>query len=172
MKSALPLHGGTGPRAKKALLSTLCLAVPRALWVFDFIVFRSVSDHFPVRCPLCSRLGRWPILGVAFSPHYDLSCQTFFLWLLHMLETSGVDALYFRPPRPLFPGRLGRRLFVSLLALLQIPSCGLATCLHMPHSVFVKATRVRGLCLLEQPGTSLMRRPPLLAECKQQALCP
>ncbi|CAE7889282.1 5-methylthioadenosine/S-adenosylhomocysteine deaminase [Symbiodinium microadriaticum] len=73
----------TGPRAKKALLSTLCLAVPRALWVFDFIVFRRlfVSLLALLQIPSCLYFR-----GPAFSS------SRLYCFLAHRLAAKAFEA--------------------------------------------------------------------------------
>ncbi|CAE7563812.1 unnamed protein product [Symbiodinium necroappetens] len=128
--------------------------------------------HFlQVGCParnLCDALASFgwvvgPILDSAFSPHYGLLDPVFFSWLLHMLETESVDALYLRPSAKTFsaatvpPFRTYREPFGDPLD----PRVRRGTLQALRALTLFQVARLsKAICLIEQPVGSLMAALP------------
>ena len=104
-----------------------------------------------------------PILHPAFSPVYDLSSQTFFLWLYRMLDAGKVDAIYLRPsPRTFSPALVPPlRTHREPHGVFRSSSVKLGTRVaHAALGLFIRATALGSPCMLEQPWQSIMYRLP------------
>ncbi|CAE7937342.1 unnamed protein product [Symbiodinium sp. KB8] len=117
---------------------------------------------------LCDALASFgwvvgPILDPAFSPHYGLLDPVFFSWLLHMLETGSVDALYLRPSAKTFsaatvpPLRTYREPFGDP----SDPRVRRGTLQALRALILFQFARLsKAICLVEQPVGSLMTALP------------
>ena len=123
--------------------------------------FLQVGCSAGILCDTLASFG-WvvgPILDSAFSPHYGLLDPVFFSWLLHMLETGSVDALYLRPPAKTFsaalvpPLRTCREPFGDP----SDPRVRRGTLQALRALTLFQFARLsKAICLVEQPAGSLM----------------
>ena len=104
-----------------------------------------------------------PVLHLDFSPHYDLCGNELFLWLVHMLDTGGADAVYLRPPSKTFSAAAWPLFCTSKKTVPRSRKTAVfrerllaSRALFLMH----RALRVGALCLLEQPAGSRMVELP------------